>query len=146
MNIIETSVIIANVLSFVGILILVGSVVVLRRQLRNQTYQSVQQNLSTIDMCLIEYPELRKYINENEPLPEPGNKEYDRVHGMIEMIVDFYEHVLEQKASMSPRRWNSWKYNMKVVYGTCPGMQDHIRQYKRRYSPALVAILRRKDA
>ena len=56
---IEMSAIIANVLSLVGILTLIGSVVVLRRQLRIQTYQSVQQNLSTIDMCLIEYPELR---------------------------------------------------------------------------------------
>lgn len=145
--------IIANALSLVGILTIIGSVIVLRRQLRiqtyqsvQQTYQSVQQNLSTIGMCLIEHPELRKYINENVPLPEPGHEDYDRVHGMIEMLLDFYEHVLEQKAGMPRRRWNSWKYNMKFVCETCPGMQDHMLRYKRRYSPALVAILAQKDA
>jgi len=97
-------------------------------------------------MCLIEHPELRKYINENVPFPESGHEDYDRVHGMIEMLLDFYEHVLEQKADMPKRRWDSWKCNMKFVYGTCPGMQDHIRQYEYRYSPALVAILTQKDA
>lgn len=138
--------IIANALSLVGILTIIGSVIVLRRQLRIQTYQSVQQNLSTIGMCLIEHPELRKYINENVPLPEPGHEDYDRVHGMIEMLLDFYEHVLEQKAGIPKSRWNSWKYNMKFVYDTCPGMQDHMRRYDDRYSPDLVTILTQKDA
>ena len=135
-----------EMIGIISIVVLIASVVVLMRQLRIQTYQSVQQNLSTIGMCLIEYPELRKYINENVPLPEPEHEDYDRAHGMIEMLLDFYEHVLEQKASMSTRRWNSWKFNMKFVYRTCPGMQEHIRQYENRYSPALVAILRQKDA
>lgn len=150
---IEMSAIIANALSLVGILTIIGSVIVLRWQLKvqtrqsvQQTYQSIQQNLSTIGMCLIEYPELRKYINENVPLPEPDNKEYDRAHGMIEMLLDFYEHVLEQKAGMPRRRWDSWKCNMKFVYETCPGMQDHMRRYDDRYSPDLVTILTQKDA
>lgn len=145
---IEMSAIIANVLSLVVILTLIVSVAVLRRQLRIQTYQGVQQNLSTIGMCLIDYPELRKYVNENVPLPEPEHKDYDRAHGMIEMLLDFYEHVLEQKAGMmqQKRLWDSWKCNMKFVYETCPGMQDHMLRHKRRYSPALVAILTQKDA
>jgi len=142
----ETIEIISVVVSSFGILILIGSVAVLKRQLRIQTYQGVQQNLSTIGMCLIDYPELRKYINENVRLPEPEHKDYDRAHGMIEMLLDFYEYVLEHKASMSKRRQDSWKYNMKFVCETCPGMQNHIRQYEYRYSPALVAILTEKDA
>ena len=141
---IETSAIIANVLSFVGILTLVGSVVVLIRQLRTQTYQSVQQTLSTIDMCLIEYPGLRKYINGNEPLPAPGSEEYDLAYSMIEMLMDFYEHVLEQKTGMSTRQWESWRQNIKAVYQTCPGMQAHVREQGHRYSPDIIALLTTK--
>lgn len=140
-------------IGIISIVVLIASVLLLMRQIRiqtyqsvQQTYQSVQQNLSTIGMCLIEHPELRKYINGNVPLPEPGHEDYDRVHGMIEMLLDFYEHVLEQKAGMPKRRWDSWKCNMKFVYETCPGMQDHMQQYEHRYSPALVVILTQKDA
>ncbi len=124
-----------------SLIVFIVTVLLLIRQLRIQTYQSVQQNLCTIDMYLIKYPELRKYINGNEQLPKQRNLEYDRVNGMIEMLLDFYEHVLEQYKYMSERRWESWKYNMKFVYDTCPGMRKHIQLYKRRYSPDLIAIL-----
>lgn len=138
-------IIIVDGIPSISLIVFIVTVLLLIRQLRIQTYQSVQQNLCVIDKCLIDHPELRKYINGNKQLPKEKNSEYDRVNGMVEMILDFYEHVLEQRKYMSKRRWNSWKFNMKFVYDTCPGMQKHIQRYKSRYSPGLVAILDRND-
>ena len=78
--------------------------------------------------------------------PNMAKGDFDRVHCMVEMIMDFYDLVYEQRQGMSCRQWNGWKHNIKLVYQTSPGLRGHVNAQKHRYSPGLIKLLSDRDS
>ena len=65
---------------------------------------------------------------------------------MIEMIMDFYDFVYEQRQGMSSKQWNGWKHNIKLVYQASPGLQDHVNTQGHRYSADLIKLISDRDS
>lgn len=142
-NIIEILVVSVPVAGAIAVLI---STYIMRKQLQVQAYQSIQQILCTINKCFIEFPELRKYFNESKPLPDVENPDFDRASCMIEMLMDFYDLVYEQRIGMSKRQWNGWRNNIKLVYRSSPGLKNHVLTQGDRYSHGLIELFNNRDS
>lgn len=81
--------------SLIGVISLVALVYQsynLRVTINNQIYQSFITNSVEIDKTLIDYPQIRKYVYDNAPLPE-SQEELDRILSTMELIVDITENI-----------------------------------------------------
>lgn len=141
---IEALKLVAICIPVAGAIAFMFNTIILKKQLRVQTYQSVQHTLCTINQSFVQYPKMRKYFNGNTPFPDSAHDDFDRAHCMIEMIMDFYNLVYEQRQGMSPKQWEGWKRNIKMVYTTSPGLQEHVHTQGHRYSEGLNKLLSNK--
>ena len=129
-----------------GAIVVMFNAIIMKKQLHVQAYQSVHHVLCAINQSLVQYPEIRQYINGNVPFPDSAHDDFDRAHCMIEMIMDFYDLVYEQRQGMSSKQWNGWKNNIKLVYQTSPGLRDHVNMQGHRYSAGLIKLIGDRDS
>lgn len=89
-----------NVISFplviVSILALLRQNRQLERSIKSQVYQSLIENSLKIDSLLIENPEFRKYIYNNEAITE-DTPELDKLMAVMEFMMDVIDNLKAQE-------------------------------------------------
>lgn len=96
--------------SFIGICSLLGVIYQgyqLYITIGNQIYQSFINNSVTLDKILIQYPELRKYVYDNEPVDDETD-DIDRIVSTIELIIDITENISVYKKYIPRNRRQGW--------------------------------------
>lgn len=98
---------ISLIISVISIFGLIYQSIILKATIDNQIYQSFVSNSVKIDEMLITYPELRKYVYDNEPIDE-STPDLDRVMSMVELIVDCMENIEVYKKYLPRNRKSGW--------------------------------------
>lgn len=141
MNIQDALNIVTNLVTILGLPILIGTIVLLIRQLRVQAYQAIYESALSMDQFLIEHSDLRKYLYGRKALPDNDPDELERVSGAADMLLTFFEHVLGQKNSMSKAKWIGWENYISDVYKTSPAVQYFLNKKEHWYSEELKELL-----
>ncbi len=138
--------IVADVVSILGLPILIASIILLIRQLRIQAYQGVYDNMLSIDQFLVEHPELREYLYESKPLPTSDPVEFNRIIAAADMMLTFFEHVAGHKENMSEAKWRGWEEYMLDVFNKSPAMQFFWRTKGYWYDEELKRVLEKRQS
>ena len=133
--------ILASLVSILGLPIFISTAILLVRQLRVQTYEAIYESVLPIDQYLLENPSLRKYLYSGQALPDSSSCEYDRVVGLADMMLTFFEHLLGQKNSMTKRKWLGWENYMRAVYKSSPAVQYFLKANREWYTDELKGVL-----
>jgi len=141
LNIQDALNIVTNLVTILGLPILIGTIVLLIRQLRVQAYQAIYESALSMDQFLIEHSDLRKYLYGRKALPDNDPDELERVSGAADMLLTFFEHVLGQKNSMSKAKWIGWENYISDVYKTSPAVQYFLNKKEHWYSEELKELL-----
>jgi hypothetical protein len=141
LNIQDALNIVTNLVTILGLPILIGTILLLIRQLRVQAYQATYESALSIDQFLVEHSDLRQYLYEGKALPENDPDELERISAAACMLLTFFEHVVGQKNSMSKAKWIGWKNYICDVYKTSPAVQYFLNKKEHWHSEELKELL-----
>ncbi len=114
--------IVQTIIGIVGLPTAIFSVLLLARQTQqlkesiySQVYQGVIECSLKVDELLIQYPQFRKYIYENEMVDE-NTPDLDRLMTIIELVVDTMDHLNVQRKYIPSEVRTSWsRYSYDIL-------------------------------
>lgn len=109
--------IMACLISFGSLIALLYQVINLRCTIKNQIYESFISNSVEIDKLLVQYPDLRKYVYDNECVSDKTDN-LDQIMSIVEMIIDVIENIEVYKKYIPKERRNGWMQFVKDVQNT----------------------------
>lgn len=110
------------------------------RSTRSSVYQTVADQMMSIDRLFVERPELRPHFYRNEPLPMHGpNRE--RVVAATELFVDFMDNVATQAPHMPEYLSGPWALYFREIASTSPAVRAFWREHRDWYDNSLQRIL-----
>jgi hypothetical protein len=134
--------IIANLVTIVGLPLLIYTTYLLVKQLKLQTHQDVYQHIHAIDQYLVDNPSLRKYLYEGAALPKDDPHELSRVLAAADMMLTYFEHVLASKDGMSSEVREGFMAYMSDVCRSSPALLHFIEQKSLWYTEELNKLVR----
>lgn len=84
--------IIATVISIISLIAVLFQSIILKVTIDNQIYSSFISNSVELDKILIEYPDIRKYVYDNEPVTDQ-TPDLDRIMSVVELAIDITENI-----------------------------------------------------
>ena len=109
--------IVTAVIGIVSLIALIYQSINMRTTIENQIYQSFINNSVELDKILIERPEIRKYVYDNE-IVDDNTEDLDRVMSTIELIVDITENIDVYKKFIPASRRDGWLAFVKDMENT----------------------------
>jgi hypothetical protein len=110
------------------------------RSTRASVYQTVADQMMSIDRLFVERPELRPYFYGNEPPPSEG-LDRERVTAATELFVDFMDNVATQAPHMPEYLSGPWAKYFREVASTSPSIRSFWRANRDWYDDSLQRIL-----
>ncbi len=110
------------------------------RSTRSSVYQTVADQMMSIDRLFVERPELRPYFYGNEP-PPPDGLERERVTAATELFVDFMDNVATQAPHMPEYLSGPWVMYFRTIAATSPSIRAFWRAHRDWYDEGLQRIL-----
>jgi hypothetical protein len=133
--------------TFAGDLILTATLVVFMIQARSMTrstrssvYQTVADQMMSIDRLFVERPELRPYFYGSKPPPEDG-VERERVAAATELFIDFMDNVATQAPHMPEYLSGPWKKYFHEIASKSPSIRAFWRDNHGWYDDSMQRIL-----
>ena len=84
--------IIATVISIISLIAVLFQSIILKVTIDNQIYSSFISNSIELDKILIEYPDIRKYVYDNETVTDQ-TPDLDRIMSVVELAIDITENI-----------------------------------------------------
>ena len=147
--------IISAVTTTIGGPILIWTVLLLRKQTSELTvqtrvashaarasiYQSIAEQMISIDHIFLEYPDLKPYFY-NGLIVLPEHTDHSRIMTIAEMVIDFMDNALVQSQSMPEYPWeNTWFRYFRSLLGSSPVLRMYWIENREWYSNDLKNIL-----
>jgi len=123
--------IITTVVGLVSLIALIYQSYNLRVTIGNQIYQSFVGNSVEIDKILTEYPHIRKYVYDNEPV-DNNTEDLDRIMSVIELIIDITENIEVYKKYIPITRRDGWLQFVKDTQSTS-AYKYYLARYRKWY-------------
>lgn len=124
----------------------------LRKSIYSSTYQRVYELMIAIDRFFIEHKELKPFIypeakgNKGE-IDESGNDpdkiSRDQLDSTIEMMVDYFDNVYNQRKAMPRRTFKGFSQFMREVYSHSEELQLFLKGKEERYPSKFVDHIRK---
>lgn len=134
-------------LTLAGDVILAATMVVfilqirwMARSTRSGVYQTVVDQMMSIDRLFVDRPELRPYFYGNEPPPcEVLDRE--RVTAATELFIDFMDNVTTQAPHMPEYLSGPYALYFRTIAATSPSIREFWRAHRDWYDYSLQRIL-----
>lgn len=84
--------VITATIAFGSLIAVIYQSINLKVTIDNQIYQSFIHNSIEVDKVLIEYPNIRKYVYDDDPISD-DTEDLDRIMSVIELLVDITENI-----------------------------------------------------
>lgn len=110
--------IIATVISIISLIAVLFQSLILKVTIDNQIYSSFISNSVELDKILIEYPDIRKYVYDNEPVTDQ-TPDLDRIMSVVELAIDITENIEVYKKYIPKSRYDGWIRFVKDIESTC---------------------------
>jgi len=104
--------------------------------LKSQVYQGLIDNSLKIDQLLIERPEYRKYIYENEKFPQ-NKQNTDELMGVLDFVVDVVDNIKIQEKFIPKKALVGWRLFVQDVLKQ-PAIKYYMEQKGYWYTGTLV--------
>lgn len=114
---------ISDIVLIITLIVLIWQTWLLRKNIRNNTFQSIYDNYFDLDRLIIEHPELQKYITRKEvyqKIKNLGDEEL-RKKSFIELVLDLCELIYYQKKMGA--------YPTEITYIDRVLTNPHIKEY-----------------
>jgi hypothetical protein len=133
---------VTNVVTILGLPVLIWSILLLVRQLSLQANQTVYESIMAIDMYFAENPDLRFYIYEGEALPSKDERlQRERVLAAADVMLTYFEHIVGDRHNLSHEIWHGYIDFMCDVYDKSPAIQHFLKEKDRWYIDTLKEVL-----
>ena len=119
--------IIATVISIISLIAVLFQSIILKVTIDNQIYSSFISNSVELDKILIEYPDIRKYVYDNEPVTDQ-TPDLDRIMSVVELAIDITENIEVYKKYIPKSRYDGWIQFVKDIESTC-AYQYYMKKY-----------------
>lgn len=106
--------IIAAPVALITIVLLIRQTKQLDDTLKSQVYQGLINNSLLIDQLLIEHPEYRKYIYEQEKFPTDESNT-DELMGILDFLVDVVDNIKAQEKYIPKEALMGWRLFVRDV-------------------------------
>jgi hypothetical protein len=129
----------------VSVSVLIYQTVLLRKSLDVGSNSSVGQRQLEIDRLLVEKPNLLKYFFNNVTI-SPTEQDYEAALAFTLLLANCYNTFLLQKDKFQQiYPVESWIRYITDYFSTSPILRDHVEEYQRWYTPALLTLKRAAD-
>ena len=119
--------IIGTVISIISLIAVLFQSIILKVTIDNQIYSSFISNSVELDKILIEYPDIRKYVYDNEPVTDQ-TPDLDRIMSVVELAIDITENIEVYKKYIPKSRYDGWIQFVKDIESTC-AYQYYMKKY-----------------
>lgn len=119
--------IIATVISIISLIAVLFQSIILKVTIDNQIYSSFISNSIELDKILIEYPDIRKYVYDNETVTDQ-TPDLDRIMSVVELAIDITENIEVYKKYIPKSRYDGWIQFVKDIESTC-AYQYYMKKY-----------------
>lgn len=120
-SILDLAQIIVAICTIITLLFLIMQIRAQNNSLKNQVYTTFVNGALEIDKILIQYPKLRKYVVDKEPIdPNLTEEEIARLMSIEELVIDSLENIEAYKDSIPEsqlRTWEDYGASMKDTSG-----------------------------
>lgn len=117
-----------------------------RKSLETQTSWQVYETSTSILNVFVEYPEVRPYFYDQQPLPaeEPLRS---RVLATVELFADHLENIVLSREALDPATYQVWVRYMQGLYRKSPALRGFLapEQEGYRYSETFLGLLQQAD-
>lgn len=103
--------VVAATVSFAALIAVIISLRQVNKNLKANAIARIYSEIHEIHRVFIEYPELRPFFFNNEPLAE-SHPHYLRARGIAEMFFDIFEHLYQLRAQAYKEKDMNWKIYM----------------------------------
>lgn len=126
-------------IAVVGFLILIFQIKQLERAIRGDTQSGLYAHTFEIMKFIADSPQIRPYFYDGKEL-RAGDESYDLVMTATEIVADFFEHVVLQKANLPDEVWQKWCLQIQKTYSNSPALQEYYAKNKLAYSMDVVSL------
>jgi hypothetical protein len=110
------------------------------RSTRSTVYQTVADQMMSIDRLFVEHPELRQYFYGNG-LPPAEVLDRERVAAATELLVDFMDNVTKQARQIPEYLSGTWEKYFRTIASTSPSLRAFWSEHRDWYDAALQRVL-----
>jgi hypothetical protein len=129
-----------DVILAVTLLVFITQARSMTRSTRASVYQTVAQQMMSIDQLFVERPELRPYFYGNKP-PPTEEIERERVAAFAELFVDFMDNLVGQTPHIPEHLGESWRAYFRAVASTSPAIREFWRAHRDWYEEHMWQVL-----
>lgn len=123
----------------IGFVVLIFQIKQLERAIRGDTQSGLYAQTLEIMKFIADNPELRPYFYDGKEL-QAGDESYNLVLTATEIVADFFEHVVLQKANLPDEVWQKWCFQIQKTYSNSPVLQEYYTTNKLAYSVDVVSL------
>ncbi len=122
------------ILTLFGFLLVIIQLMKLSASLQSNSQSVLYSQSGDVRKLIMQYPELRKFIFENEPIPPEDTEEYIRARTLAELYANYLEHFVIQKKSFRRKDWKTWKKTILDVYNRSPIIKEAVSNEQNWYT------------
>ena len=115
----------------------------LNASLQSDAQSELYSQSGDVRKLITQYPELRKYIYENEPIGKSDN-DYSRARTLAELYANYLEHFVIQAPNLRRKDWKIWGKTLLDIYDGSPIIREAIFEKPQWYSSELHDFLSRR--
>lgn len=109
--------VITATIAFGSLIAVIYQSINLKVTIDNQIYQSFIHNSIEVDKVLIEYPNMRKYVYDDDPISD-DTEDLDRIMSVIELLVDITENIEVYMEYIPKSRRDGWRQFVNDIQST----------------------------
>jgi hypothetical protein len=126
-------------IAIIGFGILIYQIRQLERAIRGDTQSGLYVQTFEIMKFIADNPEIRPYFYDGKEL-RPEDESYNLIMTATEIVADFFEHVVLQKANLPSEVWQKWCFQIQKTYSNSPTLQEYYTTNKLAYSVDVVTL------
>lgn len=126
-------------LQVIGLAFVIYQLKKVNTSIRISAQAALYQQSSTVRAILVEHPNLRKYIFEEEEISS-DSEHYDRVKTIAEMFLNYLEHLVIQQGSLRAGDLAAWHRFVSRTIDASPIMQNLLKEKPEFYSDDLLRL------
>jgi hypothetical protein len=126
-------------IAVIGFGILIFQIRQLERAIRGDTQSGLYAQTFEIMKFIADNPQIRPYFYDGKEL-RVGDESYNLVLTATEIVADFFEHVVQQKANLPDEVWQKWCVQIQRTYLSSPALREYYTTNKLAYSVDVVTL------
>jgi len=132
--------IVTALVTAVGFAFLYSQVAQAKRTLNSMTHAAIYSQEQSINELFVAHPEYRDYFYGSRECP-PDDPARSALLSITDMIADFFEHIVQQRAHLPAGIWPAWVGYMRAIYATSPLLRSQLSKNRDWYDGELLDLL-----